>query len=427
MNMLTLDTTGHFFLGAAVVLALSHLAGTLFTRLGQPRVMGEVIAGIALGPSLLGSMAPEATAWLFPSAILPMFNGLAQLGLAVFMFATGQELCSLRVRGTARQGLVISQASLLIPFAAGSLVAIPLADRYAPPGLSPLVFVLFVGCAVSITAFPVLARMLDDLGIARTRPGRLSLLAAAIGDGGSWLALSAILALAQGSDPVGAALRTLAVAALIALYLGPVRKLAARWSDRHAATANPTTLRIALVGAVGASAALTAALGVHQLIGAFLVGLVWPPSAAATTATSPLTTTAKSVLLPFFFLGYGLNVDLSTLTFTGGAVLVLAALLAVAVLTKIFGTGLAARSTGLPWRESLSLGALLNTRGLTELVVLQIGHESHLLTAPLFAILTLVALITTLMTGPLLKLTGVPTADTPAAPPTPTREPATTP
>ncbi|WP_051796353.1 cation:proton antiporter [Streptomyces sp. NRRL S-87] len=426
MSMLTLDTTGHFFLGAAVVLALSHLAGTLCTRLGQPRVMGEVIAGIALGPSLLGSVAPGATAWLFPSSILPMFNGLAQLGLAVFMFATGQELCSLRVRGTARQGLVISQASLLIPFAAGSLVAIPLADRYAPPGLSPLVFVLFVGCAVSITAFPVLARMLDDLGIARTRPGRLSLLAAAIGDGGSWLALSAILALAQGSDPVDAAARTLAVAALIALYLGPVRKLAARWSDRHAATANPTTLRIALVVAVGASAALTAALGVHQLIGAFLVGLVWPPS-AATTATTPLTSTAKSVLLPFFFLGYGLNVDLSTLTFTGGAALVLAALLAVAVLTKIVGTGLAARSTGLSWRESLSLGALLNTRGLTELVVLQIGHESHLLTAPLFAILTLVALITTLMTGPLLKLTGVPTDDAPATPPTPAREPAAAP
>lgn len=132
--MFPLDTIGHFFLGAAAVLALSRAAGALAVRVGQPRVMGEVIAGIALGPSLLGALAPEAAAWLFPKDVLPMFSGLAQIGLAVFMFFTGQELCSMRVRGTARQGLLVSQASLFVPFVGGALAALPLADRYTPRG-----------------------------------------------------------------------------------------------------------------------------------------------------------------------------------------------------------------------------------------------------------------------------------------------------
>ncbi|MFE2529603.1 cation:proton antiporter [Streptomyces sp. NPDC059382] len=414
--MFPLDSVGHFFLGAAVVLALSRVAGGLAVRAGQPRVMGEVVAGIALGPSLLGALAPEAVVWLFPEAVLPMFSGLAQIGLAVFMFFTGQELCSMRVRGTARQGLLVSQASLLVPFAGGALAALPLADRYTPAGLPESVFVLFIGCAISITAFPVLARMLEDLGLSRTRPGRLSLFAAAVGDGGSWLALSAIVALSQGSDHRDAAVRALIAVVVVAVYLGPVRRAAAGWFARKGETTDPATLRVVLVTAIAASAALTAALGVHQLIGAFLVGLVWPAgNPFAVAAAEPLATTSKTVLLPFFFLGFGLGVDLSALELSSGGGPALPALLAVAVLGKIGGAGLAARYAGLPWRESFTLGVLLNTRGLTELVVLQIGHEAGIIDGPLLAILTVVALVTTLMTGPLLKLAGpsAPAPDTP--------------
>ncbi|PKW09355.1 Kef-type K+ transport system, membrane component KefB [Streptomyces sp. 1222.5] len=414
-----LDTTGHFFLGAAAVLALSHLAGVLAVRLGQPRVIGEVGAGITLGPSVLGALSPQTAAWLFPPAILPMLNGLAQIGLALFMFGTGQELASMRVRGASRQGLTISQASLLLPFGAGALVAMPLAGDYAPAGTSPTAFVLFVGCAVSITAFPVLARMLEDLDISRTRPGRLSLFAAAVGDGGSWLALSAVLALAHGSGPMDAVMRALVSVAVIAICLGPVRRLVAVWFARRADRVGPATLTVTLVVSIGASAAMTAALGLHQLIGAFLVGLVWPAgNRAAATAAAPLTATAKTVLLPFFFMGYGLGVDLGALRLSTGAGLVLAALLAAAVLAKIGGTGLGARYAGLPWTESLAVGILMNTRGLTELVVLQIGHEAHIIDDRMFALLTVVALVTTLMTAPLLRLTGTlpPPAPAPAPP-----------
>ncbi|MFF8861433.1 cation:proton antiporter [Streptomyces sp. NPDC015139] len=417
-----LDTTGHFFLGAAAVLALSHLAGVLAVRLGQPRVMGEIAAGITLGPSVLGALSPQTGAWLFPPAILPMLNGLAQIGLALFMFGTGQELASTRVRGATRQSLTISHASLLLPFAAGALVALPLTGDYAPAGTSPLAFVLFVGCAVSITAFPVLARMLEDLGISRTRPGRLSLFASAVGDGGSWLALSAVLALAHGSGPMDAVAGALIPVAVIAVCLGPVRRLVTAWFDRRADRTNPTTLTVALVVAIGVSAATTAALGLHQLIGALLVGLIWPAgNRRAAAAAAPLTATAKTVLLPFFFMGYGLGVDLGALRLSAGAGLVPAALLAAAVVTKIGGTGLGARYAGLPWTESLAVGILMNTRGLTELVVLQIGHEAHIIDDRMFALLTVVALMTTLMTAPLLKLTRTlpppePTNPIPTAP-----------
>ncbi|GLW49161.1 hypothetical protein Stsp02_48220 [Streptomyces sp. NBRC 14336] len=405
--MFSLDAVGHFFLAAAVVLAVSRGAGALVARVGQPRVMGEVLAGIALGPSLLGAVSPRSAALLFPPEVLPMLFGLAQLGLALFMFAAGQELSAARLRGSGRQALAISQASLLVPFAAGVLVALPLYGAYAPDGVSRAAFALFLGCALSITAFPVLARVLEDLGLTRTRPGRLSLYAAAVGDAGSWLALAAILAFSQGSGLGQALARTLAAVTVVAVFLGPVRRLAAgpltRWTER----AEPGAAGTALVVAIGCSAALTAAVGMHQLIGAFLVGLVWPPGRGpGAHAATALTSTARTVLLPFFFLGFGLGVDLGALRPTGGTCAVLGLLLAAAVLTKTGGPALAARLTGLPRRESWAVGILLNTRGLTELVVLEIGHEAGLIDSTLLALLTAVALLTTAMTAPLLARTG---------------------
>ncbi|MEU6687698.1 cation:proton antiporter [Streptomyces sp. NPDC046832] len=401
-----LDTAGHFFLGVSAVLLASHAVGFLATKLGQPRVTGEIAAGILLGPSFLGAVAPEAAGWLFPDSVLPMFNGLAQLGLVLFMFGVGQELGAMRLRGAASQAVMISQASLFVPLAAGVLAALPLVDRYMDHGVRPVAFVLFVGCALSITAFPVLARILSDLKMSRTRPGQLSLFAAAVGDGGSWLALAVVLALSHGGDPMSVVGTSLAVVVLIAIFVGPLRWLVARWAERVPAGAGAPALPLFLVAAVGVSSALTAALGIHQLIGALLVGLIWPREhKAAVAVVAPLATTAKTILLPFFFLGFGLTVDLRSLHLDGSAGIVLLCLLAVATAAKITGPSLVARLTGLPWRESFTLGILLNARGLTELVVLQIGYEAQLINEELLGLLTIVALATTLMTTPLLKLT----------------------
>ncbi|MEU2588959.1 cation:proton antiporter [Streptomyces avermitilis] len=357
--------------------------------------------------ALLGTVAPGITEWLFPATLVPMFNGLAQLGLVLFMFGVGQELASMRLRDAAPRAVLISQASLLVPFAAGTLVALPLMDGYMENGGHPLAFVLFIGCALSITAFPVLARILSDLGLSRTRPGQLSLFAAAVGDGGSWLALSVILSLAHGGDPVPILGKTLAVVALVALFLGPLRRLLAKLPDHKAAITQKPTLMVFLVVAVAATATLTAALGIHQLIGALLVGLIWPHgNRAASAAVAPLEGTAKTLLLPFFFLGFGLSVNLGSLHLDGEAGLVLLGLLVVATLGKVVGPGLCARFTGLPWSEALTLGVLLNARGLTELVVLQIGYETGIIGKEMLGLLTIVALATTVLTTPLLKATG---------------------
>ncbi|MGW7453245.1 cation:proton antiporter domain-containing protein [Streptomyces sp. NPDC054787] len=394
-----LGATGHFFLAVVVVLAAAHLGGALARRLGQPGVVGEILAGLALGPSLFGHLAPASMAWLFPASSRGPMEGLAQLGLILFMFGVGRELAGMRLRGAATRALLVSQASVLVPFALGAVVAVPLYERYAGPNGSGVAFVLFIGCALSITAFPVLARILADLGISRTEPGRLSLFAAAVGDGAGWLVLAAILAVAHGSDPTALLLNGLVAVAMAAVFLGPVKRLLSHWAARERGGAASGVL---LVGAVTAAATLTAAIGVHQLIGALLVGLAWPARGAA--VAERLTSTAKTVLLPFFFFGFGLTADLSALHWDGATVLVFLALLTLATVGKIAGPGLCARLTGMRRRPALVLGVLLNARGLTELIVIQIGYDAGIIDARMLAILTLVALGTTVMTSPLLRL-----------------------
>ncbi|MGW6705064.1 cation:proton antiporter [Streptomyces sp. NPDC054956] len=447
-----LDAAGHFFLAVAVILAAAHLGGRIARWAGQPPVIGEICAGLALGPSLLGRYAPDATAWLFPAPSLRLLDGLAQLGLVLFVFGVGQELAGQGFRGVAARAVLVSQASMLVPFAVGAVTATGLLG-FAGPRADPLSFVLFVGCALSITALPVLARILTDLDLTRTEPGRLALFAAAVGDGGSWLVLTAVLA-------GGAAVSAVGVAAVALLLLGPVRGGLRRWARAGRDRAYPVAaLTVLLVVTVTGASALTAALGVHQLIGALLVGLAWPVGAAGATAAAPaaaapaaavagrseadggdpvdsgtahstagtagtpdstaaapgpasqaaagLTSTARTVLLPFFFFGFGLTTDLAGLRWDARTAGALAVLLSLAVLAKIAGPALCARLTGMAWRPALTLGVLLNARGLTELVVIQIGYQAGVIDRRLLGVLTLVALITTAMTTPLLRLLGV--------------------
>ncbi|MCC2274646.1 cation:proton antiporter [Streptomyces sp. ET3-23] len=417
-----LDKGGHFFLAAAVILLAACLGGLVADRLGQPRVVGEICAGLALGPSLLGRLAPGAAHWLFPATSLPMLDGLAQFGLVLFMFGVGRELTHMRLRGTGTQALLVSQASLLVPLAAGSAAAVPLAGHFLGRAGDSTAFVLFVGVALSITAFPVLARMLADLGLTRTRQGQLSLFAAAIGDGAGWLLVAAILAGLRGSGPASVCTNAVVAVVVTALFLGPLRKALARWAGSQAeaegrAPGDATIMLLLTVG-IAATATLTVAVGVHQLIGALLVGLAWPAgNARAARVADRLSGTAQTVLLPFFFFGFGLTSDLSTLHFDRPAMLALGTLLALAVVTKVAGPALSARLTGMAWRPALALGALLNARGLTELVIIQIGYQAGIIDQRLLGILTIVALVTTMMTRPLLRLLGSAAVEpVPAAP-----------
>ncbi|ATL26067.1 cation:proton antiporter [Streptomyces formicae] len=398
--------TGHFLLAAATVLVACRIGGSLMRRLRQPAVMGEICAGLALGPALLGQVSPEAAHWLFPASSLPLLDGLAQLGLVLFMFGVGQELAHVRMRGTLTRAVLVTHASLLIPFAGGTAAAVALlATDSGTGGVRPVVFVLFVGCALSITAFPVLARILADLGRMRTEPGRLSLFAAAVGDGVGWLVLAALLAGARGgATPGGLLFDALGTLALVALFLGPVRRLLRRLpalNDGRTADIGTTT---GLVAGIAATSALTAALGVHQLIGAMLAGLVWPVRRRpADQVARRLARSAASTLLPFFFFfEFGLHTDLSTLRWDGRTVLTLLGLTCLATVTKVVGPAVTARLTGMSWRSAYTLGVLLNARGLTELVVLQVGYQAGIIDERLLGILTLVALITTAMTSVLL-------------------------
>ncbi|MFI9644815.1 cation:proton antiporter [Streptomyces sp. NPDC052040] len=405
------DRSGHFFLAVTAILLAAFLSGWLADRLGQPRVVGEICAGLAMGPTVLGRLAPEAKEWLFTADTLPMLDGLAQIGLVFFMFGVGRELTGMPLRSAGSQVLLVSQASLLVPFAAGAAAAVPLVHDFTGAAGNPTAFVLFVGCALSVTALPVLARILTDLRLTHTRQGQLSLFAAALGDGAVWLVLTGILAVVHGSSPAGVLWNGLFAAALAVVFLGPLRRGLTVWARSRtrseAGVGGDATVMVLLAGGVAATATLTTVVGVHQLIGALLAGLAWPTgNARMARVADRLSATSKAVLLPFFFFGFGLTIDLGSVHFDRSSVLALTTLLFLAFATKVCGPALSAVLSGMRRRPALMLGVLLNARGLTELVILQIGYQAGVIDQRLLSILTIVALVTTIMTRPMLRLLG---------------------
>lgn len=396
-----------------VVLLAARVAGLLVRPLGQPAVVGEMLAGLALGPSLLGAVAPGAMRALFPpDALLPLAT-LSQLGVLLFMFVVGLRLDLGVLRGRARVAVAVSHASIVAPFALGAALATVLHPTLAPPGVAPLPFALFLGAAMSVTAFPVLARILDERGLAGTRLGAIAIAAAAVDDATAWGILAAVVAVAGATGDAGtgalAALRAIALAAawVLALVL-VVRPLLARLVARRAGDrpVSATLVSLAVVGAL-VSALATEWIGVHALFGAFLAGVVVPragvrPGVAAAIADR-IEAVVGAVLLPVFFAFTGLRTSIALVS--GGEAWALAGLvLLVAVAGKLGGSALAARALRLPWRESLALGALMNTRGLMELVIATVGLEIGVVSPTLFTMLVLMALATTAMTSPLLAV-----------------------
>lgn len=402
------------------VLALGRLVGALAMRLGQPRAVGEIVAGLLLGPTLLGGVLPGVQRALFPLDRLLPLQTLSQLGVLLFLFVVGLRLDLATLRGHARTAVAASYASILVPLVLGAALALRLPGALAGPAGQPLPFALFVGTALAVTAFPVLATIVEERGMARTRMGALALAAAAVDDVTAWAILAAIVGTARAGGGLAALATTLVATAVIVGGALAVRPLLGRLADRLGArgrgapagsAADParTFLPIALALLL-ACAWATERAGVHALFGAFLAGVVVPRGERlAERLADRLADPVALLLLPTFFAFTGLRttVQLGSDAATWGA---LAGLLAVAVVGKLGASAVAARLTGETWRDAVALGALLNTRGLMALVVVGVGLDAGVIAPALHGLMVLVALLTTMMTTPLLALTGHGTA-----------------
>jgi Kef-type K+ transport system membrane component KefB len=404
------------------------VTGLLFRRLGQTAVIGEMFAGILLGPSFLGQIGPAVEASLFPESSLPPLFMISQLGSVLFMFVVGMDVDVAHLRQRAKATLIISNAGIVAPFALGAALSLYLHDRYAPPGVAYLTFALFIGVAMSITAFPVLARILEERGLRNTDLGNAALGCAALGDVSAWCLLAFVLAITQGHGytPPLIAVALTALIALIALVL--VRPRACRFfpgSDGTATISRGTLLR-ALVF-LFAVALATETIGIHALFGAFIAGVAVGGADAVRqplrAAIEPLT---SALLLPLFFAYAGLRTEIAGLS--GKAWLACGLVVTVAVIGKFAATSAAARVQRYAWRDAIALGALMNTRGLMELVVLNIGYDRGIVSAPMYTMMVVMALLTTCMAGPVLAMLAVrgTLAVTPAPPPTVPRKIRTT-
>jgi Kef-type K+ transport system membrane component KefB len=396
------ETLIAFFGAVVVVIAAARFFGSMAAWLGQPRVMGEVVAGILLGPTAFGALAPEAQAIVFPSDLIPILGVVANLGLAYYMFTVGMEANLGQVRNRMTRTFAISNASVAIPFALGLLAAIPTFELLAPD-TTFAAFAIFLGVAMSITAFPVLARILIERGMLVGRVGTTALLAAAVDDVTAWFLIALALAVAS-STSIGGVLETIALAVafvlVMVLVIRPLLRAVARQYERW----QRGDILALVLGGVLACAYATEQIGISLIFGAFMAGLVMPRrTRLAQAAESRIEAFILLVLLPLFFAYTGLRTDVGLLD-RSELWLIAGGLLLVAIAGKFLGAMFAARISGFDWRGSAVMGTLMNTRGLTELIVLNIALEAGVISQALFAALVLMALITTFMAGPLLKV-----------------------
>lgn len=406
------DLVLHVMATLAAVILLGTALGWLCRWVGQPAVIGEVIAGIVLGPSLLGVVWPEAMHWLIPpSAIDPhghvpaAIKSIATIGVVLYMFLVGLELNAARLKSQAYSAVAVSHASIVVPFVLGSALALALYKTLAPSGVPFTSFALFMGVAMSITAFPVLARILTDRKMERSELGIVALGCAAADDATAWCLLALIVGVAQ-SELGEVATVTGATVAFIAGMVFVVRPLTARLSAKVDAMTGP--LHPLVVSgtflAILASAMTTEAIGIHALFGAFLLGAIIPHDGRlAREFTAKLKDPVTVLLLPAFFAYTGMRTQIGLVS-TPTDWLWCGAIVLVATVGKFGGAMLAARLTGQSWRQSAALGALMNTRGLMELIALNIGLDMGVISPTLFAMMVIMALVTTAMTGPIVSL-----------------------
>ena len=389
-----------------VILLAARIVGWLFRKLGQPQVMGEMVAGILLGPSLLGWVAPGVSAALFPPASLGFLNSLSQIGLLLFMFLVGLDLNPRLLRQQKHAAVVTSHVSIIIPFFMGTLLALFLYPRLSDDRVAFTHFALFVGTAMSITAFPVLARILSERNLIRSRVGTMAIACAAVDDVTAWCILAGVVLLVRASSvalPLWLTLTGTALYVAVMLYgtRRAIRRLEIIFRAREKLT--PDMMSIILMLTI-TSALITEWLGIHALFGAFLMGAIMPKGEGFVHAIKEkLESLTVVLLLPLYFAFTGLRTSIGLLS---GADMWLycGIIIAVAISGKFGGATLSARLVGMPWREAGTIGILMNTRGLMELVILNIGLDIGVISSALFAMMVLMAMVTTFMTTPLLEL-----------------------
>jgi Kef-type K+ transport system membrane component KefB len=395
-----------------IVLLTALLCGAIARKFGQPRVIGEIVGGIFLGPSVFGRIAPHSSASLFPRSSLGPFDVLSTVGLILFLFLIGSQLEYEHLRRHRTTAALTSSMSILLPFVIAVVVAPLLRVRFAQGGVGALPFALLLGVSMSITAFPVLARILEERQMQSTSLGTTALMCAAVDDVSAWILLAVALTLIpHGSQSMSLPYRLLWLGIYVAVMFGAVRpfgKWLVRSQNTNALSYEGMGMIVALVLA---SAAATEAIGVHPLFGAFLAGVCFPRIQHWQNALrTRLETVASLLLLPFFFALTGMRTRLDLLH--GASIWFwTVAVLIVAVVGKLGGAVLAARWTGQTWKDSWALGALLNTRGLVELIVLNVAYNAHVFSPALYTMLVVMALTTTMMTTPILDLLGVQRSD----------------
>jgi K+:H+ antiporter len=394
----------HLLLAMAAVIVVGRLLAPLFRAVGQPPVIGEVIAGIVLGPSLLGRLSPDAFGYILPADVAPLLGIVAQLGVILYMFLVGLELNPDVVRQRVHAAVTTSLASILLPFALGWALAVYLYPRFATSDVAFTHFALFVGVAMSITAFPVLARILTDRGMSRTELGVLALSCAAVDDITAWCLLAFIVGVVQATAGGGVVLVILMTLAFIAFMFTVVRPIAVRAARRIEDRDPPQATIAMVVVAILAAALATEGIGIHAIFGAFLLGTVIPhDSRLARAIKGRFEDLVTILLLPAFFAFTGMRTQIDLVT--GSEWLVVALIVGVATAGKFGGTLLGARVSGLSWRSAASLGILMNTRGLMELIVLNLGLDLGVISPKLYTMMVLMALATTIATTPVLRLT----------------------
>ena len=412
-----IDQTMHQFLGnithplsiallqIIIIIALSRVFSYLMRLIGQPTVIGEILAGIFLGPSLLGAIFPQLWSSIFPIASLPNLHAMSTIGLSLFMFIIGLELDISWVHRRLQTALFVSHASILVPFFMGVGLSYYLYSNFAPGGVSFTNFALFMGVSMSITAFPVLARIIQERGLTRTPLGVMAITCAATDDISAWCILAVVIAMAKAGN-LSAAVFTLILATGYVIFMFKVMrpfmlKISKEFSDGD-------TLRRPFIAmsilVLLSSAYIAEIIGIHALFGAFLAGVTMPQDhKIREKLVNKIEDLSLLLFLPIFFAFTGLRTQIGLLV-SDGLWSICVLILAVAVAGKVGGTVLASRLMKQSWKNSFALGALMNTRGLMELVVLNIGYDLGVISPEIFVMLVIMAVATTFMTGPLLNL-----------------------
>lgn len=387
-----------------VIILATSLLGFICQKIWQPTVIGQIVAGIILGPSLLGLFFPEVSSFLFSPDSLKLLKPFSDLGMIFFMFIVGMELNVETLRHKARKAFIIGNIGIIIPFLLGMAVALFLYKRLMPDSVTLLSFALFVGSAMSITAFPVLARIIQERGMTNTHVGTLALTSAAIGDISAWWLLAAVIAIATSGSIYSAFVTIISSIGYLFFMFKILRPLINKHFENFLIKENPKTTLAILFIVMFASSYITSIIGIHLLFGAFVAGLVMQHNLAFKNQFMKKIEDLTIVfLLPIFFIFSGLRTQIGLLNDSHEWLICIVVILA-AVIGKFGGCFFAARVVGEKMKDSVAIGILMNTRGLMELIVLNIGYDFGILNPEIFSILVLMALATTFLTNPSLEL-----------------------